>query len=107
MQTKGRTWRKRQNKSEKTTSLAHKQEYIALFQWAKQNGVFFHKMKPAIFPGTGRGLMATKQINVGDLLISVPSNLLVTEEMLRYIVIMLFIIFIAVVARRSLLSSPI
>ena len=83
MQTKGRTWRKRQIKSVKTTSLAHKQEYIALFQWAKQNGVFFHKMKPAIFPGTGRGLMATKQINAGDLLISVPSKLLVTEEVLR------------------------
>ena len=83
MQTKGRTWRKRQIKSVKTASLAHKQEYIALFQWAKQNGVFFHKMKPAIFPGTGRGLMATKQINAGDLLISVPSKLLVTEEVLR------------------------
>ena len=85
MQTKGRTWRKRRNKSEKATSLAHQQEYITLFQWAKQNGVFFHKMKPAIFPGTGRGLMATRQINAGDLLISVPNSLLVTKEMLRYI----------------------
>jgi hypothetical protein len=83
MQNKGRTWRKRQKKSEKSASLGQKQEYIALFQWAKQNGVFFYKMKPAVFPGSGRGLMATKQINVGDLLISVPSNLLVTEEMLR------------------------
>jgi hypothetical protein len=83
MRNKGRTWRKRQKKSEKSASLGHKQEYIALFQWAKQNGVFFHKMKPAVFPGSGRGLMATKQINIGDLLISVPSTLLVTEEMLR------------------------
>ena len=86
MQTKGRTWRKRQNKSEKATSLAHGQEYITLFQWAKHNGVFFHKMKPAIFPGTGRGLMATRQINVGDLLIAVPKRLLITEQMLRYII---------------------
>lgn len=84
MQSKGRTWRKRENKRERPRLIAHKQEYITLFQWARQNGVFFHKLKPAIFPDTGRGLMATKRINVGDLLISVPAKLLVTDQMLRY-----------------------
>ena len=85
MPPKGRTWRERRNKSENTASLGHKPEYIALFQWAKQNGVFFHKMKPAVFPGTGRGLMATRRIEVGNLLISVPKRLLVSEEIPRYI----------------------
>ena len=84
MQTKGRTWRRRQNKSDNAISLAQKPEYITLFQWAKKNGVFFHKMKPAVFPGTGRGLMATRRIEVGDLLISVPKKLLVCDQMLRY-----------------------
>ena len=87
MKNKGRTWRKRLNKNDGgKVSLAHTHEYIALFQWAKQNGVFFHKMKPVNFPDTGRGLMATKQIKVGDLLISVPKKLLITQQMLRYIV---------------------
>ena len=87
MQSKGRTWRKRQNKAAKpkAASLSHEQEYIVLFQWAKKNGVVFHKMKPCIFPRTGRGLIATRHINAGDLLISVPKRLLVTDQMLRYL----------------------
>ena len=83
MQSKGRTWRRRQNKGARIITLAHKLEYIELFKWAKQNGVVFHKMRPAIFPGTGRGLMAARQINDGDLLISVPKRLLITRDMLR------------------------
>ncbi|XP_028406087.1 SET domain-containing protein 4-like [Dendronephthya gigantea] len=85
-QTKGRTWRQRQKrrlKGAKIISLSQKPEYIELFQWAKENGVVFHKMRPAIFPGTGRGLMATRQINDGDLLISVPRRLLITGDVLR------------------------
>ena len=61
---KGRTWRQRQKRlcENKPISLAEKPEYIALFKWAKKNGVIFDKMKPALFPGIGRGLMATGKI---------------------------------------------
>ena len=82
---KGRTWRKRQGRNrDKPISLDGKLEYITLFKWAKKNGVFFHHMKPALFPGVGRGLIATNQIKMADSLISVPRRLLVTRSMVRW-----------------------
>ena len=82
---KGRTWRQRQKRlcENKPISLAEKPEYIALFKWTKKNGFIFDKMKPALFPGIGRGLMATGKIEIGKSLISVPKYLLITRDTIR------------------------
>ena len=63
MKHKGRTWRKRKKRGScgKVISLANKPDYILLFKWAKKNGITFYKMKPCLFPNTGRGLMSTGQ----------------------------------------------
>ena len=55
-------------------------EYITLLKWAKMNGISFGKLRPAYFPATGRGLMACKKLNSGDLVISVPENMLITAK---------------------------
>lgn len=86
MGNKGRTWRRRRMKlaRDNPISLAAKPEYIALLQWAKKNGVFFHNMRPAVFSGIGRGLMAASKIEIGDILISVPRDLLITDNMIKH-----------------------
>lgn len=37
-------------------------------------------LRPAYFPATGRGLMTCKKLNSGDLVISVPENMLITAK---------------------------
>ena len=55
-------------------------EYITLLKWAKRNRISFGKLRPAYFSATGRGLMTCKKLNSGDLVISVPEEMLITAK---------------------------
>nr|XP_020645007.1 SET domain-containing protein 4 [Pogona vitticeps] len=81
----GRTYRKRRRKQSRTfslscVSLSHKDEYIFLKKWLKERGYEDSKLMPAEFPGTGRGLMATKHLQAEDLIISLPEKCLLTTD---------------------------
>ncbi|XP_042312603.1 SET domain-containing protein 4 isoform X2 [Sceloporus undulatus] len=81
----GRTSRKRQRKRSRIfssygESLSHKDEYILLKKWLKERGCNVNKIRPAQFPETGRGLMTTKGLQVGELIISLPERCLLTTE---------------------------
>ena len=81
----GRTGRRRKRKRNgdycrEYGRAVHEREYIALLKWAKRNRISFGKLRPAYFPETGRGLMACKKLNTGDLVISVPEEMLITTK---------------------------
>lgn len=84
MKTKGRTGRRRKRKKNGNCNehgrAIHEPEYIALFKWAKENGISFGKLRPACFTQTGRGLMTCKKLRSDDLVISVPSHMLITSK---------------------------
>ena len=85
MATKGRTGRRRKRKKNgnyynKHGRAIYEPEYIALFKWAKENGISFGKLRPACFTQTGRGLMTCKKLRSDDLAISVPSHMLITSK---------------------------
>ena len=83
MGTNGRTARRRYRKrnsrcTEKAGFAVYDPESITLLKWAKQNGIYFGKLCPAMFTQTGRGLMTNKSLIHGDIVISVPENMLIT-----------------------------
>ena len=85
MATKGRTGRRRKRKKNGNYYNEHgraiyEPEYITLFKWAKENGISFGKLRPACFTQTGRGLMTCKKLRSDDLVISVPSHMLITSK---------------------------
>ena len=85
MATKGRTGRRRKRKKNGNYYNEHgraiyEPEYIALFKWAKGNGISFGKLRPACFTQTGRGFMTCKKLKSDDLVISVPSHMLITSQ---------------------------
>lgn len=85
MGTNGRTGRRRKRKRNgdycrEYGRAVHEPEYIALLKWAKRNRISFGKLRPAYFPGTGRGLMTCKKLNSGHLVISVPEEMLITTK---------------------------
>ena len=85
MGTNGRTGRRRKRKkngncNKEYGNAIHESDYIALFKWAKQNGISFGKLRPANFFQTGRGLMTSKKLRSGDLVVSVPENMLITSK---------------------------
>ena len=53
-------------------------DFITLLKWAKPNGLYFGKLCPAMFTQTGRGLMTNKSLIRGNIVISVPENMLIT-----------------------------
>ncbi|NXG03509.1 SETD4 protein, partial [Sakesphorus luctuosus] len=79
---KGRTGRKRRRKHLQSfmdgVNCSHKLEYIKLKKWLKDRGFEDNTLRPAEFRGTGRGLMATKALQAGDLIISLPEKCLLT-----------------------------
>ncbi|XP_031957043.1 SET domain-containing protein 4 isoform X2 [Corvus moneduloides] len=79
---RGRTGRKRRRKHLKSfmdgVNCSHKLEYIKLQKWLKERGFEGTNLRPAEFWGTGRGLMATKALQAGDLVISLPEKCLLT-----------------------------
>lgn len=90
----GRTWRRRRRKKQRVreqglASCAADASLVLvkLNQWLCSRGYktsSHSKLKPAFFANTGRGLMATRGISVGDVLISIPQQVLVTcSDVLR------------------------
>uniref|UniRef100_U3K753 SET domain containing 4 n=1 Tax=Ficedula albicollis TaxID=59894 RepID=U3K753_FICAL len=80
---RGRTGRKRRRKHLKSfkdgVNCSHKLEYIKLKKWLKERGFEDSNLRPAEFWGiTGRGLMTTKALQTGDLIISLPEKCLLT-----------------------------
>ncbi|KAM6382788.1 SET domain-containing protein 4 isoform 1-T8 [Alca torda] len=79
---RGRTGRKRRRKHLQSfmdgVSCSHKLEYINLKKWLKDRGFEDSNLRPAQFWDTGRGLMTTKALQAGDLVISLPEKCLLT-----------------------------
>ncbi|NWI91121.1 SETD4 protein, partial [Pitta sordida] len=78
---RGRTGRKRRRKRSRFTAgvnCSHKLEYIRLKKWLKDRGFQDNNLRPAEFRETGRGLMATKALQAGDLILSLPEECLLT-----------------------------
>ncbi|CAG8548881.1 27740_t:CDS:10 [Dentiscutata erythropus] len=80
----GRTFRKRLNRQNRLDmpSVIKDVEWIIFRDWLKQKGFSKTKLTLAEFNDTGRGMMATKDIVVGEILISVPLRLLITPKSL-------------------------
>ncbi|NWH41124.1 SETD4 protein, partial [Chloropsis hardwickii] len=79
---RGRTGRKRRRKHLKGfmdgVNCSHKLEYIKLKKWLKERGFEDSNLRPAEFWETGRGLMTTKTLQAGGLIISLPEKCLLT-----------------------------
>ncbi|NXY86454.1 SETD4 protein, partial [Alcedo cyanopectus] len=79
---RGRTGRRRRRKHLQsfmdTVNCSHKLEYIKLKKWLKDRGFKDNSLRPAEFWDTGRGLMTTKALQAGDLIISLPEKCLLT-----------------------------
>ncbi|XP_074759639.1 SET domain-containing protein 4 isoform X1 [Athene noctua] len=79
---RGRTGRKRRRKHFQSfmggVNCSHKLEYIKLKKWLKDRGFEDGNLRPAEFKDTGRGLMTTKPLQAGDLIISLPEKCLLT-----------------------------
>ncbi|NWU64589.1 SETD4 protein, partial [Pterocles burchelli] len=82
---RGRTGRKRRRKHLQSfmdgVNCSHKLEYIKLKKWLKDRGFEDSNLRPAEFWDTGRGLMTTKALQTGDLIISLPEKCLLTTGM--------------------------
>ncbi|KAM9036117.1 SET domain-containing protein 4 isoform X1 [Sarcophilus harrisii] len=81
---RGRTSRQRRRKfrtSESSkVSESHKLEFIELRKWLKERKFEDHNLRPTRFSGTGRGLMAVKSLQPGELIISLPEKCLLTTD---------------------------
>ncbi|XP_078615379.1 SET domain-containing protein 4-like isoform X2 [Branchiostoma floridae x Branchiostoma japonicum] len=79
---RGRTWRKRKRRTrerdKRPVSQGKDRELINLQQFMKANNFRGCPLKPAIFPGTGRGTMAARNIKAGEVIIAVPRNILIS-----------------------------
>nr|XP_013036867.2 SET domain-containing protein 4 isoform X1 [Anser cygnoides]XP_047927370.1 SET domain-containing protein 4 isoform X1 [Anser cygnoides]XP_047927371.1 SET domain-containing protein 4 isoform X1 [Anser cygnoides]XP_047927372.1 SET domain-containing protein 4 isoform X1 [Anser cygnoides]XP_047927373.1 SET domain-containing protein 4 isoform X1 [Anser cygnoides] len=81
---RGRTGRKRRRKHLQGfmhgVNCSHKLEYIKLKKWLKERGFEDSYLRPAQFWDTGRGLMTTKALQAGELVISLPEKCLLTTD---------------------------
>lgn len=75
----GRTFRIRQRNRSEAIDF-NNNSVKELYIWMKNKKLQIKKIKPALFNDTGRGLKACEVINSGDVLISIPHNLLITRE---------------------------
>ncbi|XP_054064844.1 SET domain-containing protein 4 isoform X1 [Rissa tridactyla] len=79
---RGRTGRKRKRRHLQSfmdgVNCSHKLEYINLKKWLKDRGFEDSNLRPAQFWDTGRGLMTTRALQAGDLVISLPEKCLLT-----------------------------
>ncbi|XP_069492226.1 SET domain-containing protein 4 isoform X2 [Ambystoma mexicanum] len=84
LRNKGRTCRARKRRKLIVTSThsgvnqSHKLEHIQLKKWLKHRGFEDNTLKTAHFPGTGRGLLATKSLQAGERIIALPERCLLT-----------------------------
>ncbi|KAK7513322.1 uncharacterized protein IWZ02DRAFT_78687 [Phyllosticta citriasiana] len=55
-------------------------EHDAFIAWAEARGVTINGVAPARLPGRGLGVVATREVKEGDVLVSVPAKALLTVE---------------------------
>ncbi|XP_029459366.1 SET domain-containing protein 4 isoform X3 [Rhinatrema bivittatum] len=80
---RGRTGRRRRRKLAGRSAVSgvnysHEPQHIELKKWLKERGFEGSNLKTAQFADTGRGLMTTKSIQAGDVIISLPEKCLLT-----------------------------
>ena len=55
--------------------------YLNLHSWLKGFGFSsYPPLKPAVFPETGRGLQASRTIQEGDVVVTIPVEALITRQ---------------------------
>ncbi|KAJ8352478.1 hypothetical protein SKAU_G00239540 [Synaphobranchus kaupii] len=74
--------RRRDNRQNvvQTVNLCHDSRYVELRKWLKERGFNSNSLIPAQFSNTGRGLMTTKAIKAGGLVVSLPESCLMTSQ---------------------------
>ncbi|XP_030058057.1 SET domain-containing protein 4 isoform X2 [Microcaecilia unicolor] len=82
---RGRTGRHRRRKLGRRSALgavnySHEPEYIQIKKWLKERGFDDSNLKITHFTDTGRGLVTTKSIQAGDIIISLPEKCLLTTS---------------------------
>ncbi|XP_053561924.1 SET domain-containing protein 4 [Bombina bombina] len=82
---RGRTGRRRKKKmvtdsTQSAVNKSHDSEYVQLKRWLKVRGFQNHHLRTAEFTDTGRGLMTTKFLQQGELIISLPEKCLITTD---------------------------
>ncbi|XP_067849365.1 SET domain-containing protein 4 isoform X2 [Heptranchias perlo] len=89
---KGRAYRRRKRKgwvnresmearaANTGANISHETEYVQLRKWLKKKGFSDFYLVPASFPDIGRGLMTTKALQPGDLVIALPEKCLLTTS---------------------------
>ncbi|XP_072116039.1 SET domain-containing protein 4 isoform X4 [Mobula birostris] len=88
---KGRAHRRRRRRQAEETRVAavgvnisHEMVYVQLRKWLKSECFTGFHLVPASFPGSGRGLMSTRALQPGELVIALPEKcLLTTRTVLR------------------------
>uniref|UniRef100_H3AAP4 SET domain containing 4 n=2 Tax=Latimeria chalumnae TaxID=7897 RepID=H3AAP4_LATCH len=61
-------------------SLSHEATYVQLRRWLKQRSFRNPYLLPAHFPDSGRGLMVTKSLKAGEIILSLPKKCLLTTS---------------------------
>ncbi|XP_075054330.1 SET domain-containing protein 4 [Mixophyes fleayi] len=75
---RGRTGRRRKKKEISAVNKSLEGQYIQLRKWLKERGFQDNQLRPAHFSDTGRGLMTTRLLQPGELIISLPESCLLT-----------------------------
>ncbi|KAJ8282268.1 hypothetical protein COCON_G00047870 [Conger conger] len=65
---------------DRTVNLCHDSRYVELRKWLKERSFNNKYLIPAHFSNTGRGLMTTKAISTGGLVVSLPESCLMTSH---------------------------
>ncbi|KAL4807604.1 hypothetical protein BDV18DRAFT_106062 [Aspergillus unguis] len=55
-------------------------EHIAFTEWAQSNGIEINGVAPAHFPGRRLGMIATRNIEENEVLLSIPVSLMLTSD---------------------------
>lgn len=84
----GRVWRRRKRRKQARKSgtipvvVDDDSVFVCLNQWLRAGGRNFSQahLKPALFADTGRGLMATHAVQAGEVLVSIPEEVLITTN---------------------------
>ncbi|XP_061822772.1 SET domain-containing protein 4 isoform X1 [Nerophis lumbriciformis] len=72
--------RKKHGRDVQAASLSHHLQCVRLLRFLRRRGFAPTPLRPATFPGTGRGLQAVRNMEAGQLLISLPQSCLLTTS---------------------------
>ncbi|XP_026865949.2 SET domain-containing protein 4 isoform X1 [Electrophorus electricus] len=77
---RAREKRRKEREVAQNATLSHEDHFVNLRRWLKERGFNSRSLIPASFTDTGRGLMATRPIKAGNILISLPETCLLTTS---------------------------